>query len=235
MSRSAADPLDPGPAGFAHRGLHGPDVPENSLASLSAALACGAGFETDLRLSADGVPMVFHDIDAIRMCGSPAIFSGTPAAELAALHLLGTQERVPTLAQLLELDAGRIPLLLELKSEANAARFAAAVAGLLEQYEGPAGVMSFDPFVGRWLARRAPRVRRGLVLSDKDPAAVRIAKMTIARPQFLAVKHSELGRPWVARARRRMPVYSWTIRDADQRRQAAVHADALIWEADGRP
>jgi hypothetical protein len=32
-----------------------------------------------------------------------------------------------------------------------------------------------------------------------------------------------------------MPVYSWTIRTADQRAQAQVQADALIWEADGRP
>ena len=59
--------------------------------------------------------------------------------------------------------------------------------------------------------------------------------MRLADPQFLAVETSALGKPWVEKARRRMPVYTWTVRTADQRRQAEVHADAPIWEGDGRP
>jgi isopenicillin-N epimerase len=54
-------------------------------------------------------------------------------------------------------------------------------------------------------------------------------------PGMLPVDVAALGKPWVARARRRMPVYSWTVRNSDQRQQAAVHADAAIWEDDGRP
>lgn len=49
-SRFAPDPLDPGPAGFAHRGLHyGPGFPENSLIAFAAALEMGAGIECDLK------------------------------------------------------------------------------------------------------------------------------------------------------------------------------------------
>ena len=59
--------------------------------------------------------------------------------------------------------------------------------------------------------------------------------MWLASPDFLAVERTSLGRRWVARARERMPVYSWTIRTAAEREQARVQADALIWEADGRP
>ena len=59
--------------------------------------------------------------------------------------------------------------------------------------------------------------------------------MWLADPQFLAVDRAALGKAWVARVRRRMPVYSWTIRTPSERAQATVHADALIWEADGRP
>ena len=57
----------------------------------------------------------------------------------------------------------------------------------------------------------------------------------LADPHFLAVDRAALGKPWVARARRRMPVYSWTIRTAAERAAAERSADALIWEADGRP
>jgi hypothetical protein len=59
--------------------------------------------------------------------------------------------------------------------------------------------------------------------------------MWLADPNFIAVETSALGKPWVERARRRMPVYTWTVRNPEQRRQAAVHADAAIWENDGRP
>jgi hypothetical protein len=59
--------------------------------------------------------------------------------------------------------------------------------------------------------------------------------MMLADPQFIAVDHAALGQQWVARARRRVPVYAWTIRTADERRAAAPLTDALIWEADGRP
>lgn len=234
-SKSAPDPLDPGPAGFAHRGLHGGGIPENSLAAFRAALDKGAGIECDLRLSADGVPMIFHDRDAVRLCGSPAVCSATSAEELSRLTLGGGGERIPRLAEMLALVCGRGPLLLELKTEGNAARFTRAVAAALSRYSGAAGVMSFDPLVGAMLAIRAPHIRRGLVLSGRDRAPLRWAKMLLARPQFLAVKRTELHRGWVARARDRMRVYGWTIHSPAERAQAAVHADALIWEADGRP
>src|SRR4051794_11304097 len=71
-SPSSPDPLDPGPAGFAHRGLHyGAGFPENSLLAFAAALELGAGLECDLRLTADNQILVFHDADALRLCASP--------------------------------------------------------------------------------------------------------------------------------------------------------------------
>jgi len=181
------------------------------------------------------VPLVFHDRDATRMCGVPRVCSETPAKQFRALELLGSGEKVPLLTELLELVGGRAPLLLELKSEANGARFAAQVLPLLAGYCGAVGVMSFDPGVGGWLAKNAPRVRRGLVLSRRDILVARWRKLMKARPEFLAVRYSAIHRPWVARARRRMPVYCWTIRSPAEHAQARVHADALIWEADGRP
>jgi len=56
-----------------------------------------------------------------------------------------------------------------------------------------------------------------------------------ASPQFLAVDKKALANRWVAQARSVIPIYSWTIRTPDERAQAEVQADALIWESDGRP
>ena len=235
-SRSVADPLDPGPAGFAHRGLHGPGVPENSMAAFRAAIEAGAGIECDVRLSADGEVMVFHDHDLRRICASALAVEATSAAILAGQQLFGTDEHIPQLAQLLELVAGKVPLLIELKARGgSAARLAAAVAANLGNYAGPVGVMSFEPAVGRWLARHEPTLRRGLVISERASAFDRWRGVALSTPHFIALDRAALGRRWVAKARGRGPLYSWTIRTPEQRETAEVHADALIWEGDGRP
>jgi glycerophosphoryl diester phosphodiesterase len=209
-SRSGADPLDPGPQGFAHRGLHrGSDFPENSLVAFALALEAGAGIECDLRLTADDQVVVFHDADARRICGSQMRIGASRFAELGRLRV--GDGPIPTLESLLHLVAGRVPLLLEVKVDGDIWRWAPVLKRVLGEYSGPFGIMSFEARLPRLIKTNLPNVRRGLV------------------------EVTALGKPWVEDARRRMPVYSWTVRSPDQRRQAAVHADAAIWENDGRP
>ena len=230
----AVDPLAPGPRGFAHRGLHGIDpFVENSRNAFLAALEWGAGIECDLRLTADGQVVVFHDADAMRLCNDALVIGQSTLAEVQALSVGGHPPL--GLAELLDLVAGRVPLLLEVKAEANHWRFGPALVKALATYPGRFGIMSFDPRIARWLKTNAPTVRRALVVRDSLLPLKRWSAMQIADPQFLAVEVAALGKPWVARARTRMPVYSWTVRTPDQRRLAATHADAPIWEADGRP
>ena len=223
-------PLGVGPNGFAHRGRHSNGVPENSRAAFHAAIELGAGIECDVRLSRDDVPMVFHDDDLKRMCGEGGSVETLSAASLAGKRLLGTRETMPRLADLLMIAGGRVPLLIELKTAGNAARLAAAVCRTLGARPGPVGVMSFDPRVAMWLARNRSDVRRGLVIAGDESAIERWGKAMLARPHFLALDQALLGR-----VSTRLPVYSWTIRTPAERASAAPFADALIWEADGRP
>lgn len=233
-SKSAADPLVPGPAGFAHRGLHrGSDFPENSLLAFAAALEFGAGIECDLRLTADDQVVVFHDADAKRMCGSVMRIGQSKLAELGRLKV--GDGPIPTLESLLQLVGGRVPLLLEVKVENDIWRWAPALKRALGGYAGAFGVMSFDARLPRLLKTNMPEVRRGLVIKDRLSAWKRSWAMWLADPQFIAVEAAALGKPWVAKARGQIPVFTWTVRNAEQRRQAEVHADAAIWEGDGRP
>lgn len=233
-SRSKPDPLDPGPRGFAHRGLHyGSGFPENSLIAFAATLEFGAGIECDLRLTADDSVLVFHDADGWRMCGSPLRIGASTHEELSRLKV--GEGPIPTLESLLALVKGERPLLLEVKVSNDIWRWMPALRWALTGYEGPFGVMSFDPRISRLLKTNMPDVRRGLVVRDSLPAWRRSLAMWLANPDFLAVDYAALGKDWVTAARRKMPVYSWTIRTPEQRGQAQVHADALIWEADGRP
>ncbi|HEY7005125.1 MAG TPA: glycerophosphodiester phosphodiesterase family protein [Sphingomicrobium sp.] len=233
-SRSDPDPLDPGPVGFAHRGLHyGSAFPENSLIAFAAALEMGAGIECDLRLTADNEILVFHDPDAWRMCGSPMRIAQSTGRELSRLRV--GEHPIPTLESLLALVAGRVPLLLEIKVENDIWRWIPVLKRELHGYKGPFGVMSFDPRIPRLLKTNLTAVRRGLVVDAKLSPLRRRLYLSLAGANFLAVERSLLAQPWVTKSRSRMPIYTWTIRTAAERTQAEVQADALIWEGDGRP
>ena len=233
-SRSAPDPLYPGRNGFAHRGLHrAPGIVENTLISFAASLELGAGIECDLRLTADDQIIVFHDADAVRLCGSADVIGQSTLTDLAHLNVGG--QLLPTLAQLLALVAGRAPMLLEAKVKGDLRRFGRALVAALDGYSGPYGVMSFDPRLLRWLKANAPHIRRGLIIRDRLSSFKRWVAMKLADPAFLAIDVAAIEKKWVVTARKRVPVYTWTVRTRDDRRRALPCADALIWEADGRP
>ena len=201
--------------------------------AFAAALEMGAGIECDLRLTADDRIVVFHDRETWRMCSSHLWVNRSTYAELSRLRV--GDGPIPTLESLLELVKGTVPLLLEIKVEGDLWRWMPALKAALRDYRGRHGVMSFDARIGRLLKTRFPRVRRGLVIRDSWPLPQRQLALALADPDFLAVERTALDKLWVSRERKRRPIYSWTIKGPQQRTQAQVHADALIWEADGRP
>ncbi|WP_026091983.1 glycerophosphodiester phosphodiesterase family protein [Porphyrobacter sp. AAP82] len=226
---------------FAHRGLHGPGVAENSLAAAEGAIARGMGIECDIQRSHDDHPIVFHDWDLARLTGEAGVVAERTAEAMEALHLLGTGEHPVRLARFLEVVAGRVPLLIEIKSRTgyDVEWTCASVAWLLDSYKHDVAVMSFDPKVSIWFASEAPAVCRGLVGTDsygngfegvwRSPDAV-----AAAAPDFLAIDVSDLGRPEAAAWRAGgHPLLTWTIRSPATRATGLALADALIAEGDG--
>lgn len=222
---------------FAHRGLHGPGAPENSLAAARAAMAGGFGMECDVRLSRDGIPHLFHDARLGRLTRRRGPFRALDAATIAKLRLKGSTEPVPRLTALLALAGTTMPLLIELKSDrdpGSCAHLCAAVARDLEGHTGPLAVMSFDPLVVRWFARHRPHLPRGLVVSRGKRwrlfAWWREAWAILrTRPHFIARDVRDL--PAVPRpARPRLPLLCWTVRTPAERDRAARAGAQIIFE-----
>jgi glycerophosphoryl diester phosphodiesterase len=228
---------------FAHRGLHGADCPENAPSAFAAAIARGLGIECDIQRSGDGQAMVFHDWELDRLTDERGPLRKRTAAELACIALNGSEDRVPTLRQVLDQIAGRVPLLIEIKSRRtmHVPAICLAVRHALEGYTGHHAVMSFDPRVPRWFARRSPQTVRGLVVTEENAkdAPGRIKRhlaLWQARPDFLAYDIRDLPSRFAASQRRRgLPLASWTVRSAELRQRAAEHADAPIAEGAGIP
>lgn len=229
----------------AHRGLHdiGAGVPENSRAAFRAAMEAGYAIECDVRLTADGVPVVFHDADLKRLTGTEGRAVAVPAAALTKLALLGTTETPPLFADFLDLVGGKVPLLIEIKNYGNErpAPLCEAVWAKLASYAGEYAVQSFSPEVVAWFRDRAPHVPRGQIATD--PAELKAldeagrAALAAALqaghgvPDFIAYDVKLLPAPLTERAKAAgLPVLTWTVRTAEQRAHAGSHADNIIFE-----
>lgn len=224
---------------FAHRGLHGQGRIENSRAAFQAAIDAGHGIELDVQTSADGEAMVFHDDRLERLAESEGPIGGFTAADLTRIRLRNSTETIPALGEVLQLIAGRAPLLIELKSSGRGvAALSGAVNRALADYVGTVAVMSFNPAVGRWFARHAPGVLRGLVVTEAGrPKRGRLKRMIAffwSKPDFLAYDVRDLPSRF-AQARRRhgLKLLTWTCRTEAHLSAAKAHADQIIYENEG--
>jgi glycerophosphoryl diester phosphodiesterase len=232
----------------AHRGLHNAarGIIENMPGAAQAAISGNFAIECDIQLTADGEAMVHHDDALGRLTeGSGPLLEKT-AAELKAVKFKDTSERMMSLGDLCALVAGRVPLVIEVKSHFDGDRkLVKRMAEVLAAYSGPAAGMSFDPDQVLALREIMPVLPRGIVAErvyteadwpEATPAQrkgmehLRHAFRT--RPQFIAYWVNELpaAAPWIARNLFGLPLLTWTVRTPEQRERAARHADQMIFE-----
>ncbi len=221
---------------IAHRGLHDMNDKrwENTLAAFEAAAVHGYAIECDVHLSADGVPVVFHDDELDRLAGRPGRVFEMTAAAMQALSVGGTGEKVPTLARALELVAGRVPIVIELKGvEGRDDDLVAAVARDLSGYAGRAAIMSFDHRYVRRFAKDAPGVAGGLTAYGRAPAELEQHFSMLAHAiDFVSFSVTDLPNRFVdtVRAKLAMPVITWTVREPAQVEATFRHADQMTFE-----
>ena len=227
---------------FAHRGLHTPDrtVPENSLAAFRRAVEAGYGIELDIQLSRDGQVVVFHDDTLQRVCGVQGRVDAFTLEELQAMQLHGTGETIPLFTQVLRLVAGKVPLIVELKTGPRNKELCQKALAILRDYSGPFCIESFDPRIVGWFRRHAPEILRGQLAGP--PATYKgvppgggfilgnLLANVLGRPEFIA--YDNLPRPACVRfVLRHGPLrVVWTARDAAAHDALTRENDLIIFE-----
>lgn len=221
---------------IAHRGFH--DLargrPENSLPAFEAAIDAHYAIECDLHLSADGVPIVFHDDDLQRLAGTAGCVRDCSAARLRGLRLLGTSEWIPSLDELLDLTQGRVPLVIELKHiNGRDAGLVRAVVDRLRRYHGAAALMSFDPRLIAEVRASAPEIPRGLTAEgDWRRGREHLAAILRLGLDFISYSIDDLPTPFPVLANRTLgiPLISWTVRSPEDLRKAKAWTDQVTFE-----
>ncbi len=234
---------------IAHRALHDRARRriENSTSAIRAARAAGYGIEIDLQLSADGVAMVFHDEDLGRLTDEDGPLNARSAAELGRIKLTGSDDTIPTFAQVLSLIGGAVPLLVEIKDQSltmtqTDGRLEQATARDLESYSGEVALMAFNPDSVAQMARLCPNRPRGLTTAayDTDWGALSAATCDTLRDipdydrtlcSFISHEARDLHRPRVAELKAQgAAILCWTIRSPEAEAEARKIAQNITFE-----
>lgn len=228
---------------YAHRGLHDKSlgIPENSLLAFRRAMDHGFGMELDVHLTRDGKLAVIHDASLKRVCGADVFIEDLSLEEARAYRLYNTDEKIPTLEEVLELVHGAVPLIIEVKPEReNEATLCERVSELLDHYTGAFCLESFDPRAVFWFRRKRPAWVRGQLTEyfgkhgnkDIHPALDfalhNVLFNILTRPDFLAYNTKDRGNLTLRMCRKLFSATEadWTIRTKEQ--YDIVKADGAV-------
>lgn len=231
---------------IAHRGLHtkSKGIIENTAGAFEAAIKGDYAIECDVQLTSDGEAIVFHDDDLDRLTEAKGPVKALTALALQKVRLKATSDRMQTLAELLEQVDGRTTLVIELKSLWDGNEVLAKRAlQVLESYDGPYCLMSFDPDVIACLRVLSPQTVRGIVADRTTdpyynalPLAKRYAMRTFAhlaetQPHFVSYYWRELPFEPITEIRNAgHPVITWTLRSKEEASQALRYCDQITFE-----
>ena len=223
---------------IAHRGCHDieKNVPENSMLAFDKAVENNYIIELDVHILKDGNIVVFHDDNLKRMTGINKHIIDFSYDELKNIKLQNTNENIPLLKDVLKLVNGKVPIIIELKSDTKDYFLEKELINLLINYQGKYAIKSFNPFSVRFFYKNYPDIIRGLIISEynkkKKKTAIFGKRMfnIIAKPDFISYDIRALPNRRITSYKKKGLVLGWTIRNNDDLKKAKQYCDNYICE-----
>jgi len=219
---------------FAHRGVH-LNYPENSVPAFEEAVRQNLAIELDVHLTKDNKLVVFHDDNLLRMTGKDDFVKFLDLKELEEIKLNGSEETIPSFKKVLSLVAGKVPVLVEVKTELNTKKICKCLVEELKDYQGQVFVQSFNPFVLRYFFKNCPQYLRGQLSSFFKGSKFGFFKRILvkglrlnkfAHIDFVAYNIDNLPNKYVKKSN--LPILAWTIKTEEQLNKAKISANNVI-------
>jgi glycerophosphoryl diester phosphodiesterase len=214
------------------------EAPANTLAGVRACLDADAqAMEIDVQLCADGVPVLMHDETVDRTTNLSGPVRECTLAELQSANA-GNGEPVPTLEQVLELVAGRLSVLCELKATPGEPEFDQRCVDAVVACIGGRGahawtaIHSFNPEMVARARAAEPRISAAIITPPVAGEALErlLGGLLKRNGQAISVEHRAITPELVLRAKQRqVTVWTWTVdQPADWERVVAAGVDGII-------
>jgi glycerophosphoryl diester phosphodiesterase len=217
---------------IAHRGLHDKDnrIIENTASAFAAAIVNNFAIETDLQLTRDGEAAVFHDATLDRLLETKGPVVDVTMKQLRQASFKNTDDHIQSLGELLDQVAGKVPLVVEIKSKwGKEGILERRIADVIGNYKGQLALMSFNPSSIALIREYAPACPRGIVAEHISWQHLTSYPQT--KFDFLAYKAQNLPAlaPLCAKYIFKMPLLAWTVRTKKDHMKARW-ADQIIFE-----
>lgn len=229
---------------IAHRGLFDRDeIPENSMIAFEKAIEKGYAIEMDVNMTQDGYIVVFHDTSLKRMTGIKNDITTMTLSEVKKLKLLGTENKIPTFEDVLLKVSGKVPLLIEVKTNNRYKELMEKLVNILKKYSGNYSIQSFDPRIVYWLKKNAPQIARGQI-SSKNIREVKgrilkvlLGKMVfnvITKPNFISYQYLSINKKFYNKQKRKQrDVIAWTLKSKEDYEKIKDLCDMVVFENEG--
>mgnify|MGYP001377620785 CR=1 FL=1 len=236
---------------IAHRGLHDcgdlmgiGNGPENSRESIMHAIKLGFGVEIDVRFSKDFIPIVVHDQNLLRLCQVDINVSKGNYRDFLQGRLKN-KELLPTLDDILRLIQGRVPVLIEIKSEVEDRKeelIATLIRDHVKDYSGPLALMSFNWGIIKALESLNLKIPKGLVsqafnkvkrVFTCDSNSLEIEEKSLVKNgvSFISHEYQNLSKDFYRRnVRANRKVLTWTVCNKEMAVKARDKCDNITFE-----
>lgn len=223
---------------IAHRGYFNRKAPENSLKAFQLAVDAGYAIELDVQMLKDQTLVVFHDDDLKRMTGHSGRLDQTDLKDVKALKLLGTEEKIPTFKEVLDLVAGQVPLMVEFKNKTHSNALERLGYDLLKDYKGDFVVQSFNPKSVYWFTKNAKGIVRGQLSCRHEDVSWpwrfimrNVMTNVFTRPDYVNYDIRALD-TWIIRwlKFRKKPLFGYTAKSLEDFRKALKQGVPAVFE-----
>lgn len=224
---------------IAHRGFHTDEMPENSLGAFQNAIDNGYPIELDVHLTCDETVVVFHDDSLARVTNKDGYVKNLTKDTLKDYSLFGTKYTIPTFKEVLDLVAGQVPILIEVKNTGKVGELESALLKILKDYTGEYAIQSFNPYVLEWFKKNAPQIARGqlagyfkgekLSFIKKFALKRMLLNKKISCPDFISYDARNVPNRFVNKYKN-LPLLVWCVRSQDEYLKKVKYCDNIIFE-----
>jgi glycerophosphoryl diester phosphodiesterase len=231
---------------IAHRGLfdNAGDGPENTIQAFKKAVEAGYGIELDVQLSQDKRVVVTHDYTLERICGENKNIKDLSYQELCGYKIMNSAESIPLLTDVLQVIDGKVPLIVEIKTEGDFEEVCALTYQILSAYKGIFCIESFSPYVVGWFKRNHLEIIRGQLADDflkkkhfksviKNWILTNMVYNVTSRPDFIAYNHQFSDKKCLSFWKKILgcSLVAWTVKSQEELDRASKRFDIFIFDS----
>ncbi|MDD7756189.1 MAG: glycerophosphodiester phosphodiesterase family protein [Clostridiales bacterium] len=217
-------------------------IPENSMAAFRNAIEKGYTIELDVQFTKDKELIVFHDDDLSRLTNDNRKVKDVNYQELKNLKLENTDEKIPTLKEVVEMVDNQVPLIIEIKDGEDIIGLSEKTYNIMKNYKGRYAIQSFNPFILEWFKNNASEVIRGQLSGTfrEDAESLKFYEKFVlknlllnfkSKPNFIAYELDGVNNLSVKLLKgRNYPIISWTIENEEDMKKAYESTDNIIFD-----